>query len=104
VGTGEYGTYFIGYSRSPAPIELMLQNMFVGRPEGNYDRILDVSTAVTGGLFFVPPAPLLESLADDSDGDDGAAADASADRPSVAGPGRDGSLNIGSLRGASHDE
>ena len=104
VGTAEYGTYFIGYARSPATIELMLQNMFVGRPEGNYDRILDVSTAVTGGLFFVPPASLLESLADDSDGDDGAAADASADRPSVAGPGRAGSLNIGSLRGASHDE
>jgi porphyrinogen peroxidase len=102
VGTGEYGTYFIGYARSPATTEQMLQNMFIGRPEGNYDRILDVSTAVTGGLFFVPSVPLLESLADD-DGD-GAAADASAGSPSVAEPGRDGSLNIGSLRGASHDE
>jgi len=105
VGTAEYGTYFIGYSRTPATIELMLQNMFIGRPEGNYDRILDVSTAVTGGLFFVPPAPLLEGLADDGDGDgDGTEADASADRPDVAGPERGGSLNIGSLRGASHDE
>ena len=103
VGTGEYGTYFIGYSRSPATIEQMLQNMFIGRPEGNYDRLLDVSTAVTGGLFFVPSAPLLESLADDSDGGE-AEAGAPADKPSVAGPGRDGSLNIGSLRGASHDE
>jgi porphyrinogen peroxidase len=102
VGTDEYGTYFIGYSCSPATIELMLQNMFIGRPPGNYDRILDVSTAVTGGLFFVPPAPLLEGLADD--GDDAAADDASPDTPSVAAPGRDGSLNIGSLRGASHDE
>ena len=53
-GAGEYGTYFIGYARSPATTELMLQNMFIGRPEGNYDRILDVSRAVTGGLFFVP--------------------------------------------------
>jgi porphyrinogen peroxidase len=104
VGKGEYGTYFIGYARSSATTELMLQNMFIGRPEGNYDRILDVSTAVTGGLFFVPSVPLLESLADDADGDDGATADASADTPSVAGPARDGSLNIGSLRGASHDE
>jgi porphyrinogen peroxidase len=102
VGNGEYGTYFIGYARSSATTELMLQNMFIGRPEGNYDRILDVSTAVTGGLFFVPSVPLLESLADD--GDDDATADASADTPSVAGPARDGSLNIGSLRGASHDE
>jgi len=103
VGRGEYGTYFIGYARSSATTELMLQNMFIGRPEGNYDRILDVSTAVTGGLFFVPSVPLLESLADDdSDGDE--AADAPADTPSEAGPARDGSLNIGSLRGASHDE
>jgi len=103
VGTDEYGTYFIGYARSPATIELMLQNMFIGRPEGNYDRLLDVSTAVTGGLFFVPPVPLLESLADDGDDSD-AEADAPADTPGMAGPARDGSLNIGSLRGASHDE
>jgi porphyrinogen peroxidase len=61
---GEFGTYFIGYARSPAPIELMLVNMFVGRPPGNYDRLLDVSRAVTGSLFFVPSVPLLESLAD----------------------------------------
>ncbi len=104
VGKGEYGTYFIGYARSPARIELMLQNMFIGRPEGNYDRILDVSTAVTGGLFFVPSAPLLESLADDGGAAASDASDASADRPNVTEPGRDGSLNIGSLRGASHDE
>jgi porphyrinogen peroxidase len=106
VGKGEYGTYFIGYARSSATTEQMLQNMFIGRPEGNYDRLLDVSTAVTGGLFFVPPAPLLESLADgDGDGDgDAAAADAPADESSVTEPARDGSLNIGSLRGASHDE
>jgi len=103
VGTGEYGTYFIGYARSPATIELMLRNMFIGRPEGNYDRILDVSTAVTGGLFFVPPAALLENLADGDD-DGAAAAGASAGTPSVTEPGRDGSLNIGSLSGASHDE
>jgi porphyrinogen peroxidase len=52
VAAGEYGTYFIGYARSPTTTELMLRNMFIGRPEGNYDRILDVSRAVTGGLFF----------------------------------------------------
>jgi putative iron-dependent peroxidase len=60
---GEFGTYFIGYSRSPAIIEQMLTNMFVGRPPGNYDRLLDYSRAVTGGLFFVPSVTLLESLA-----------------------------------------
>jgi putative iron-dependent peroxidase len=63
-GMGEFGTYFIGYARSPAPIEQMMENMFVGRPPGNYDRLLDFSRAVTGGLFFVPSSTLLETLAD----------------------------------------
>jgi putative iron-dependent peroxidase len=53
-GHGEFGTYFIGYSRSPRTIEQMLENMFIGRPPGNYDRLLDFSRAVTGNLFFVP--------------------------------------------------
>ena len=52
----------------PSTIEQMLRNMFVGRPPGNYDRLLDVSRAVTGTLFFVPSVPLLESLAEDPDG------------------------------------
>ncbi|NWA24248.1 Dyp-type peroxidase [Pseudomonas gingeri] len=63
-GAGEFGTYFIGYARSPAPVEQMLENMFIGKPAGNYDRLLDFSTAVTGGLFFVPSADLLEELAE----------------------------------------
>jgi putative iron-dependent peroxidase len=62
VGKGEFGTYFIGYARSPHRIEQMLENMFIGRPPGNYDRILDFSRAVTGTLFFVPSATFLESL------------------------------------------
>ena len=108
---GEFGTYFIGYARSPAPIEQMLVNMFVGRPPGNYDRLLDVSRAVTGSLFFVPSVPLLESLADDP-----ADSDAAETGPDPGGTARDGgnddqaagpaaspepagSLGIGSLRG-----
>src|ERR1700741_4996660 len=47
-GHGEFGTYFIGYSRSPRTIEQMLENMFVGRPPGNYDRILDFSNTGPG--------------------------------------------------------
>jgi putative iron-dependent peroxidase len=62
VGKGEFGTYFIGYARSPARIEQMLTNMFVGKPPGNYDRLLDFSKAVTGSLFFVPSATFLENL------------------------------------------
>jgi putative iron-dependent peroxidase len=41
-------------------IEEMLENMFVGKPPGNSDRILDFSTAVTGNLFFVPTVRFLD--------------------------------------------
>lgn len=60
VGKGEFGTYFIGYSRDPKVTERLLRNMFLGDPPGNTDRILDYSTAHTGCLFFTPPAGLLD--------------------------------------------
>ncbi len=59
-GTGEFGTYFIGYCRTPRVTEQMIENMFVGRPPGNYDRLLDFSRAATGTLFFAPSATFLE--------------------------------------------
>jgi putative iron-dependent peroxidase len=59
---GEFGTYFIGYARSPQRIEQMLTNMFVGRPPGNYDRLLNFSKAVTGSLYFVPTASFLDDV------------------------------------------
>jgi putative iron-dependent peroxidase len=92
--SGEFGTYFIGYARDPGTIEAMLQNMFVGNPEGNYDAILDFSTARTGSLFFVPSLPLLESLSGIAD----AAADDAAPTPAAPAAAGDGSLGIGSLR------
>ncbi|BAK82633.1 Dyp-type peroxidase [Komagataeibacter medellinensis] len=99
VGSGEFGTYFIGYACSPARIEQMLQNMFVGKPPGNYDRILDVSTAVGGTLFFIPTADFL----DNAPGAGPVATPATrTDRPSS--PPHDvadrhnGSLGIGSLK------
>jgi putative iron-dependent peroxidase len=92
-GQGEFGTYFIGYARSPGTIEQMLVNMFVGRPAGNYDRLLDFSRAVSGNLFFAPSATFLENVGDDAP----AAAVDSPARPTA--PARDGSLNIGSLKG-----
>jgi porphyrinogen peroxidase len=61
VGAEEFGTYFIGYARGPDVIEQMLTNMFIGKPPGNYDRILDFSTAVTGNLFFVPTVDFLDA-------------------------------------------
>ena len=66
VGEKEFGTYFIGYARSPRTIEQMLENMFVGRPPGNYDKLLDFSVAKTGNLFFVPSATFLENVEDDT--------------------------------------
>jgi porphyrinogen peroxidase len=62
---GEFGTYFIGYCRTPRTLEQMIENMFVGRPPGNYDRLLDFSRAVTGNLFFAPSATFLDSMGDD---------------------------------------
>ncbi|EAY72088.1 Dyp-type peroxidase [Burkholderia dolosa AU0158] len=103
-GFGEFGTYFIGYARSPAPVEQMLENMFVGRPPGNYDRLLDFSRAITGSLFFVPSADLLEALADRPAPGADAPADAAQPEPSSPEPRRDGSLNIGSLKGVKIDE
>jgi porphyrinogen peroxidase len=95
---GEFGTYFIGYSRSPSTIEQMLENMFIGRPPGNYDRLLDFSRAVTGSLFFVPSATFLENVADEQPAVAGASAEPAVE---AAPPARenDGSLGIGSLKG-----
>jgi porphyrinogen peroxidase len=61
-GQSEFGTYFIGYARNLWVIEKMLSNMFIGVPEGQYDRILDFSTAKTGSTFFVPSNTILEGL------------------------------------------
>jgi putative iron-dependent peroxidase len=97
-GRGEFGTYFIGYSRSPRVTELMLENMFVGRPPGNYDRLLDFSLAVTGGLFFAPSATFLEGAAEEQPAAALAAPPLSSD-PSSTSAVRDTSLGIGSLRG-----
>jgi putative iron-dependent peroxidase len=100
VGHGEFGTYFIGYSRSPRTTEQMLENMFVGRPPGNYDRLLDFSRALTGNLFFVPSATFLDAV-----GEDNGTADASSgkfaapDSTKSTVSNNDGSLGIGSLKG-----
>jgi putative iron-dependent peroxidase len=98
---GEFGTYFIGYSKSPRTIEQMLENMFVGRPPGNYDRLLDFSRPVTGNLFFVPAADLLDSLAAVGDGvpDASPTMSTGSDTAPMPTQTRDVSLGIGSLKG-----
>jgi porphyrinogen peroxidase len=104
-GQGEFGTYFIGYSRSPRTIEQMLENMFIGRPPDNYDRILDFSTAVTGSLFFIPTATFLDSVSSNQPAQaasSGAQKLATASTPvetlASPAPSKTGSLGIGSLK------
>nr|WP_026356641.1 Dyp-type peroxidase [Mycobacterium sp. 141] len=60
VGRAQAGTYYIAYARTPKVTERMLHNMFIGDPPGNTDRILDFSTAATGGLFFSPTIDFLD--------------------------------------------
>jgi putative iron-dependent peroxidase len=107
---GEFGTYFIGYCKTPTITERMLTNMVIGDPPGNHDRLLDFSKAVTGTLFFVPSADLLESLAERSPGPMPDAAEPPATAAAAAPPAGpagskaepnhrdDGSLIIGSLK------
>lgn len=107
VSLGESGTYFIGYARSPRPIEQMMENMFIGRPPGNYDHLLDFTHPVTGTNFFVPSQSFLDGLS--SGGPVVVTSVASAPAavrhvpPSTA-PARDGSLAIGSLKGVPQHE
>ncbi len=88
VGEREFGTYFIGYARSPDIIEQMLTNMFVGKPPGNSDRILDFSRAVSGNLFFAPTSDFLDDPPTP-------AANAVSETEDVSG---NGSLAIGTLK------
>ncbi|KAK3382042.1 hypothetical protein B0T24DRAFT_133 [Lasiosphaeria ovina] len=60
--SGQFGTYFIGYSRHLWVIERMLERMFIGDPPGLHDRLLDYSSALTGSVFFVPSATTLQNL------------------------------------------
>jgi putative iron-dependent peroxidase len=107
VGEGEFGTYFIGYCRTPRTTEQMIENMFVGRPPGNYDRLLDFSRAVTGTLFFVPSATFLDCVADDEPAAMAPApppASATTESAQSLTPVPDGSLGIGSLKGENRHE
>src|SRR5262245_6432644 len=104
VGMGEFGTYFIGYCRTPRVTEQMIENMFVGRPPGNYDRLLDFSRAVTGTLFFVPSATFLEAVNDDALAAAVPAAGSTLTSASSTASAADGSLGVGSLKGENRYE
>jgi putative iron-dependent peroxidase len=97
---GGSGTYFIGYARSPHPLETMLEHMVIGSPPGNYDRLLDYTHAVTGTNLFAPSVQFLERLADDSAASvPGTTADVQSASSSSS-----GTLRIGSLKGVPQHE
>ncbi len=64
MSTNEMGTYFIAYASLFSTVRKMLERMFIGEPAGNYDRILDFSTAKTGALYFVPSLTMLDAWSD----------------------------------------
>jgi porphyrinogen peroxidase len=97
VGRGEFGTYFIGYARTPSVTELMLERMFLGDATVGHDRILDFSTAVTGGLFFAPSGDFLDDPPDPGSAGATATPLSAVVGPAPRGPGG-GDLGIGDLR------
>jgi putative iron-dependent peroxidase len=62
MSTNEMGTYFIAYASTFSTVQKMLNNMFIGSPMGNYDRILDFSAPKTGSLFFVPTFDMMDNF------------------------------------------
>ena len=62
---GEFGTFFIGYSKSFITIETMLKQMYLGKDGGKPDRLLDFSIPKTGTLFFIPSFKILDRIAND---------------------------------------
>lgn len=91
-GTGEKGTFFIAYCKSPDITDRMLEKMFLGDPPGNYDALLDFTVAVTGNEYFAPCQDFLDDLPPPP------IRPAAPTAPEPA-PASDGSLGIGSLRG-----
>lgn len=101
ISDNEMGTYFIAYASTFSTVKKMLNNMFIGEPKGNYDRLLDFSTAKTGSLFFVPTLDMLDDFSSGAfaaatvaNADEGQVKDKSESLPSFA----EGSLGIGSLK------
>ena len=102
ISTNEMGTYFIAYASTFSTVKKMLNNMFVGSPAGNYDRLLDFSSPKTGSLFFVPTTTFLKNVSNgispiannNSDSSEIPVDDTAASEKSSA----DGSLGIGSLK------
>lgn len=57
------GLYFVACARSPQPFIQMLQSRVVGDEQGHYDKLLDYTTAETGGAFFAPSVTFIKQQA-----------------------------------------
>ncbi len=65
-GHGEVRDLLHRYSRTPRITETMLHNMFVGRPPGNYDHLLDSAKQLPGVYFFAPSSSFLDNISGDA--------------------------------------
>lgn len=59
------GLYFVSCGNSPQPFTKLLQSRVVGDEQGNYDKLLDYTTAETGGAFFAPSITFIKQQAKD---------------------------------------
>ncbi|WP_299080242.1 Dyp-type peroxidase [uncultured Paraglaciecola sp.] len=59
------GLYFVSCANSPEPFTKMLKSMIFGDEEGNYDKLLDFTSAETGGAYFAPSTSFIKQQATD---------------------------------------
>jgi porphyrinogen peroxidase len=59
----EAGLFFIAYTRSLDIVEKMLARMMGISGDGEHDRLLDYTRAVSGATFFAPSLKILQTLA-----------------------------------------
>ena len=61
--TSESGLFFIAYTRDLAIPERMLERMLGASGDGQHDRLMDFTRAVSGATFFAPSETVLRKLA-----------------------------------------
>jgi putative iron-dependent peroxidase len=59
----EAGLFFVAYTRDLAIPEKMMRRMFGASGDGMHDHLMDFTRPVTGAVFFLPPAAMLQKLA-----------------------------------------
>jgi len=57
------GLYFISCAKSPKAFTQMLRSMIFGDENGEYDKLLDYTTAETGAAFFAPSINFIKQQA-----------------------------------------